>query len=78
MKPAEYAKAIAAVATAALTAAQTAIPMSAAAHGWVVVILALLGALAVYQVPNAKPAPTPPDYYVRPDLPDDHSRPDAL
>lgn len=44
-------------ATAALVAAQTAIPMSLAAHGWVSVSLAFLGAvttpIAVYAQPNA-------------------------
>lgn len=43
--------------TAALVAAQTAIPMSTAAHGWVSVGLAFLGAvgtpIAVYAQPNA-------------------------
>jgi len=44
-------------ATAALVAAQTAIPMSSTAHGWVSVGLAFLGAVAtpvaVYAQPNA-------------------------
>jgi hypothetical protein len=44
-------------ATAALVAAQTAIPMSPADHGWVSVSLAFLGAvgtpIAVYAQPNA-------------------------
>jgi hypothetical protein len=53
----QYAKAIAAVVTAALVAAQTAIPMSSAAHGWVTVVLAALGAAVVYQVPNAPASP---------------------
>jgi hypothetical protein len=57
-----YAKAIAAAlvtgATAGLIAAQTAIPLSPAAHGWVTVALAVLGGVggttaAVYQVRNA-------------------------
>lgn len=48
-----YAKAIAAILSAALVAAQTAIPMSPAAHGWVAVALATLGAVIVYIVPNA-------------------------
>lgn len=47
--------------TAALVAAQTAIPMSDAAHGWVSVTLAFLGAvaapIAVYQQPNAPKDP---------------------
>lgn len=51
-----YAKAVAAVVTAGLVAAQTAIPMSPAAHGWVTVGLAVAGAYAVYQVPNKLPA----------------------
>jgi hypothetical protein len=42
--------------TAALVAAQTAIPMSDTAHGWVTVGLAFLAAvaapIAVYQTPN--------------------------
>lgn len=50
-----YAKALVAVVAAALTAAQTAVPMSAAAHGWVTVALAAAGALAVYVVPNRQP-----------------------
>ena len=53
----QYAKAIVAGLTAALVAAQTAVPMSATAHGWVTVGLAGLGALGVYLVPNA-PAPS--------------------
>ena len=57
-----YAKAIAAAAvtsaTAGLIAAQTVIPMSTAAHGWVTVGLAVLGGIggtttAVYRTPNA-------------------------
>ena len=52
-----YAKAIVAAATAALLAAQTAIPMSTAAHGWVSVGLAALGAVGVYTVPNAPADP---------------------
>jgi hypothetical protein len=64
MKP--YAKAIVAAAvtgaTAGLIAAQTAIPMSPAAHGWVAVALAVLGGVggttaAVYRVPNAPMEP---------------------
>jgi hypothetical protein len=54
-----YAKAIVAVLTAGLLAAQTAIHMSDSAHGWVTVILASLGAFGVYQVPNS-PAPVEP------------------
>ncbi len=55
-----YAKALIAASTAALLAAQPAIPMSTGAHGWVTVVLAGLGALAVYQIPNAPMPPTPP------------------
>jgi len=54
-----YAKALVAVVTAALLAAQTAVQMSSAAHGWVTVVLAVLGAFGVYQVPNL-PAPVEP------------------
>jgi hypothetical protein len=53
-----YAKALVAAASAALLAAQTAIPMSPAGHGWVTVALAALGAVAVYAVPNV-PASRP-------------------
>jgi len=55
-----YAKAIVAVGTAALIAIQNAIPMSDTARGWVTVLLAALGAFAVYQVPNT-PMPTTAD-----------------
>lgn len=54
-----YAKALVAIATAALLAAQTAVPMSSGAHGWVTVALAALGAFGVYQVPN-EPMPVEP------------------
>ena len=53
----KYLKAIVAACTAALLAAQTAIPMSPTLHGWVTVGLAALGAWGVYQVRNA---PMPP------------------
>jgi hypothetical protein len=53
---ARYAKAIVAAVAAALAAAQTTIPMSTAAHGWVTVALAALATYGVYRVPNA-PAP---------------------
>ena len=53
-----YAKAFVAAASAGLLAAQTAIPMSATAHGWVTVAVAALAALGVYAVPNA-PASRP-------------------
>ncbi len=55
---ARYAKGIIAAASAACLAAQTAIPMSGTAHGWVTVAVAFLGALGVYAVPNA-PATVP-------------------
>ena len=48
-----YLKAFVAGGTAALLAAQTAIPMSPTVRGWVTVGIATLGALGVYQVPNA-------------------------
>jgi hypothetical protein len=48
-----YAKAIVAVLGAVLTTAQTAVPMSQTAHGWVTVALAGVTAAAVYVVPNA-------------------------
>ena len=55
-----YAKFITAIITAALVAAQTAVPMSATAHGWVTVVLSALSAIAVYAVPNvAPPVPAP-------------------
>lgn len=49
----KYAKGIAAVLTAGLIAAQNAFPLSVQQHAWVTIILALLGSVAVYQVPNA-------------------------
>lgn len=52
-----YAKGIVAALGAALTVAQTALPMSPAAHGWVTVILAGLTAASVYLVPN-EPMPS--------------------
>ncbi len=62
-----YAKALVAVATAALLAAQTAIPMSTGAHGWVTVVLAGLGAFGVYQVRNdPMPVEPPPPAAPRP------------
>lgn len=48
-----YRKFIAAVATAGLMAAQTAVPMTPVQHAWVTVALATFGAAAVYVVPNA-------------------------
>jgi hypothetical protein len=54
-----YWKAIVAAGTAALLAAQTAVPMSATARGWVTVGIATLGAFGVYQVRNA-PMPVEP------------------
>jgi len=52
----KYAKAIVATLGAALAAAQTAIPMSDSAHGWVTVAIAALTALTVYLVPNSDSA----------------------
>jgi hypothetical protein len=54
-----YAKAVAAILAAGLTAAQAALPMSAKAHSYVAVGLAVLGAVAVYAVPNAPPKLSP-------------------
>ena len=54
----KYLKALVAAGTAALLAAQTAIPMSPNQHGWVTVGLALLGTYGVYRVKNA---PMPQD-----------------
>jgi hypothetical protein len=47
-----YAKAIAAIVTAALVAAQNALPLTATQSAWVSVALATLGAIAVYAIPN--------------------------
>lgn len=54
-----YAKAIVAIVTTMLLAAQTIITMPTAAHGWVTVVLAGLGAFGVYQVRNDR-EPVPP------------------
>lgn len=51
----KYSKAIVATLGAALTAAQTALPLTPIQHGWVTVALAALTAVAVYAVEN-KPA----------------------
>lgn len=51
-------KFLVAVGTAALTAAQTALPLSPAIHGWVVIALAVLGAAGVYLAPNKQEEPT--------------------
>jgi len=48
----KYAKALAAIIGAALTAAQTALELTPSQHGWVVVALATLTAITVYVVPN--------------------------
>jgi len=53
-----YAKFFTAVGTAALVAAQNALPMSPTAHGWVTVTLSAFGAIAVYAVPNITPGDT--------------------
>lgn len=52
-----YAKGIVAAASAGLIAAQTAVPMSTTAHGWVTVGIAAVGAFGVYRVPNAPQEP---------------------
>jgi hypothetical protein len=49
----KYAKAVAAVLTAALMALSHVLPFGSTAAQWVDVALALLGALAVYLTPNA-------------------------
>lgn len=54
----KYAKGIAAVLTAGLIAVQNAFPLTTQQHAWVTIILALLGSVAVYQVPNAPADPT--------------------
>lgn len=54
-----YAKALAAAVAAGLTAAQTAIPMSTAAHGWVTVALAVLATVAVWATPNKEETDAP-------------------
>lgn len=51
----KYAKFIAALITAGLLAAQQALPLTEVQRGWTTVILAVLGAVAVYAVEN-KPA----------------------
>jgi hypothetical protein len=48
----KYAKAVVAIVTAALLAAKEALPLSNGQNSWVTVILAVLGAIAVYAVPN--------------------------
>lgn len=55
-----YAKAIVAVVTAALIAAQTAIADGRiTGSDWITITLAAIGALAVYAVPNATPPAQP-------------------
>lgn len=49
-----YAKAVAAVLTAVLLALKEALPLSDQQNTWVTVALAVLGAVAVYAVPNAE------------------------
>jgi ABC-type nickel/cobalt efflux system permease component RcnA len=56
MNLARFAKAIVAVVAAGLLVVQTTITMSATAHSWVTVSIAVVSAIAVYLVPNA-PAP---------------------
>lgn len=53
----QCAKAVVGVAGAALVAAQAAVPMSAAAHGWVAVAISALSAAGVYITPNAPATP---------------------
>jgi hypothetical protein len=62
----KYAKTIVAVVTAALVALVGALPMGSSATQWVNFALAVVGAIAVYLVPNAAakrpvvPQPQPP------------------
>lgn len=58
----KYAKTIVAVITAALVALSNALPMGGSATHWVNLALAVVGAVAVYLVPNApaKQIPAPP------------------
>jgi hypothetical protein len=71
-----YRKFAAAVLTAGLMAAQTALPLDPVQHGWVAVALATVGAAAVYAVPNAPMprVPRPGDIVM---LAVDPSRPDG-
>ncbi len=48
-----YVKFVAALCAAGLIAAQQVLPMSPAAHGWVAIGLAVVGAAAVYKFENA-------------------------
>lgn len=48
----KYAKAVVAIVTAALLAVKEALPLTDAQNSWVTIVLALLGAVAVYAVPN--------------------------
>lgn len=54
----KYSKAIMAALTAGLMAVQQALPLSDEQRGWVTIALAVLGALAVYAVPNTPAEPT--------------------
>jgi hypothetical protein len=63
----KYAKAWAAIAGAALTAAQTALDLTPEQRGWVTIAIAFVTAVTVYAVPNAPaaaglPKPPPLDY----------------
>lgn len=53
-----YSKAIVAALTAGLMAVQQALPLNDEQRGWVTIALAVLGALAVYAVPNTPAEPT--------------------
>lgn len=53
----KYAKSIVAVVTAGLMALQQALPLTDEQRGWVSIALAVLGAVAVYAVPNAPATP---------------------
>jgi type IV secretory pathway protease TraF len=56
---APYRKAVVAIVVAALTAAQTQVPMPDTLHAWVAVAIAALGAVGVYSVSNAPAVPAP-------------------
>lgn len=52
----KYRKFIVAAVSAALTAAQTALPLTPVQHGWVTVVLAALGAVGVAAIANTETA----------------------
>lgn len=48
----KYRKAIMAAIVAGLIAMQSLLPLTTTEHSWISIVLAVLGALGVYQVPN--------------------------